>query len=111
MSYDIPFIGKRLFLKNVKKIVPSITAKDLKLAKGIGGMRLQRIDVNKQELELGEGKIIGDNIIFNMTPSPGASVCLYNAMRDASHVVEFFGNEFSFKEDQMKTELIDSQKD
>ena len=108
--YDLPYIGKRLFVKNVSKIVPSITAKDLKLGKGIGGMRLQRVDVEKQSLELGEGKIIGDNIIFNMTPSPGASVCLFNAMRDGEVVAGMLDNaRFSTK--QMKHDLIDSQKD
>lgn len=89
MTYDLPLIGKYLFIKNVKKIVPTVRAKDLRLAKGVGGMRLQRININTGEMEMGEGKIIGDNIIFNMTPSPGASVCLFNAKRDAEVVRGF----------------------
>jgi malate dehydrogenase (quinone) len=58
-------------------------------ARGYGGMRLQRVDTRTRELLLGEGKIVGDDIIFNMTPSPGASVCLYNAMRDAEQIAKF----------------------
>ncbi|MAQ77058.1 FAD-dependent oxidoreductase [Candidatus Campbellbacteria bacterium] len=109
-SYDIPWIGKRLFVKNVKKIVPSISASDLRLGKGVGGMRLQRVDVHNQSLELGEGKIIGDNIIFNMTPSPGASVCLYNGMRDAETVTEMLGEGYRFNKQDMERDFILSQK-
>ena len=108
-SYDIPYIGKRLFVKNVQKIVPTITASDLKLGKGIGGMRLQRVDVKKKTLELGEGKITGDNIIFNMTPSPGASVCLFNAMNDAKTVAEMLGGGARFNKVDMERDFITSQ--
>lgn len=106
--YDLPYIGKRLFVKNVSKIVPSIGAKDLRLGQGIGGMRLQRVNVEKGTLEMGEGKIIGDNILFNMTPSPGASVCLYNAMRDGETVAGML-NDVRFNAQDMKRDLIDSQ--
>jgi malate dehydrogenase (quinone) len=102
--YEIPFLGRRLFVKQVQKIVPTVKAKDLKKAKGYGGMRLQRVNVYTKELLLGEGKIIGENIIFNMTPSPGASVCLYNAQRDTEKIMEFLP-EYSFAKDQMKHEL------
>ncbi len=39
--YDIPLIGKRFFLREVQKIVPSIQLSDLQLAKGYGGIRPQ----------------------------------------------------------------------
>lgn len=109
-AYDIPYIGKRLFVKNVSKIVPSITASDLTLGKGIGGMRLQRVNVKNKTLEMGEGKIIGDNIIFNMTPSPGASVCLFNAMKDGETVAAMIDGA-RFNAQDMKRDYIDSQKD
>ncbi len=67
-------------------------------------MRLQRVDIKSRKLLLGEGKIIGENIIFNMTPSPGASVCLYNAMRDAEQIIKF-DNNFSFNKNQMLSDL------
>ena len=96
---------KYLFLKQVQKIVPALQAKDLTRAKGYGGMRLQRVDTTTHELLLGEGKIIGDNCIFNMTPSPGASVCLYNAKRDAEQIMTFFGSEFNFDQARFEAEF------
>ena len=103
--YDIPIIGKYFFVKNVQKIVPTIQARDLKKAKGFGGMRLQRVDTKTHELQLGEGKIIGDNIIFNMTPSPGASVCLFNGMRDAEKLMEFFAGAYQFDKCRMEDDF------
>ena len=106
--YEIPGIGTKLFVKNVQKIVPSMKASDLRIAKGFGGMRLQRVDIRTQELQLGEGKIVGDNILFNMTPSPGASVCLYNAWRDSKQVVEFLGGDAKFEAEKMKKDFSDN---
>ncbi|MCI0542587.1 hypothetical protein L0Y69_02450, partial [bacterium] len=77
-------IGKRLFARNVRKIVPMISTRDITFAKGVGGMRMQIIDKKSRELMFGEGKITGDNIIFNLTPSPGASACIANAYRDVN---------------------------
>jgi len=103
--YDIPIVGKYFFVKNVQKIAPTIKASDLRKAKGFGGMRLQRVDTKTHELQLGEGKIIGDNIIFNMTPSPGASVCLFNGMRDAEKLMEFFGGVYQFEKCAMENDF------
>ena len=75
LLYEIPFLAPYFFARQVRKIVPSARARDFTRAHGFGGMRLQRVNTRTHELLLGEGKIIGDNIIFNMTPSPGASVC------------------------------------
>ena len=105
MLYELPWIGTQMFIKNVRKIVPTMTAKDVREAKGYGGMRLQRVDTNTKELLLGEGKILGDHAIFNMTPSPGASVCLYNAMRDARTIAGFLSDETIFDEERMRAEL------
>ena len=105
MLYELPWLGKRMLVKNVQKIIPEMCACDLQKAKGYGGMRLQRVDTTTHELQLGEGKIIGDNIIFNMTPSPGASVCLYNAMRDAEHVVSFLGENVQFDKARMQNDF------
>ena len=103
--YEIPYVGTYFFIHNIKKIVPAIKARDISRAKGFGGMRLQRVDVTKNELQLGEGKIIGERIIFNMTPSPGASVCLYNGMRDAEQIVQFFGGQYHFDKERLIAEL------
>jgi len=104
-SYDIPFFGKRFFLKDVQKIVPSAKAKDIRLGKNIGGIRPQIVDTKNKKMNMGEAKIVGDKIIFNVTPSPGASVCLDNAKNDARKVVEFLGKKSKFDEKRMKEEL------
>lgn len=96
--YDWPIIGRWLFLKSARKIIPSLKFNDLKYAYGIGGIRPQIVDVNQKKLLLGEVKIIGKNIIFNMTPSPGASVCLKTAEEDVKKVIEFFNGRYNFND-------------
>lgn len=105
--YDIPVIGKKLFLKEVKKIVPSISLKQLQLAKGYGGIRPQIVNLNTQRLELGEAKIVGENIVFNITPSPGASTCLHNAEVDTEKILSFLGTEYTFNQEQFLNDLAD----
>lgn len=106
MLYELPWVGNHLFLVNVKKIIPTIKSRDIRVAKGYGGMRLQRVDTNTHELQLGEGKILGDNIIFNMTPSPGASVSLYNALRDTEQIMKFFNGQYKFDLLRMEKDLV-----
>lgn len=99
-SYDLPWVGKIIFLKEVQKIVPSVRAKDLQFGEGIGGIRPQIVNTKTKKLEMDEAKIIGENIIFNITPSPGASVCLKNAEKDARKIVEFLSEKYAFDEDR-----------
>lgn len=96
IGYDLPLIGKWLFLKSARKIVPALQYGDLRFAKGSGGIRPQVVNVNAQKLEMGEAEIVGDKILFNITPSPGASVCLKNAEQDALKIINFLGPLFSF---------------
>ena len=105
--YDVPLIGKRLFFKEVRKIVPSIQLHDLHLAKGYGGIRPQVVNLKTRRLELGEAKIIGENILFNITPSPGASTCLQNAELDAEKIISFLGQEYKFAQQQFLKDLGD----
>lgn len=104
--YDIPFFGKRLFIQQVQKIVPTLLASDITKAKGFGGMRMQTVNKQTRSLELGEKKIIGDNIIFNSAPSPGASICLGNAEKDARTIINFLGKKYSFDEKLFEQELV-----
>lgn len=83
LLYDVPFLGKWFFIKKVRKIVPTIRWQDLEYGWGLGGIRPQVIDSEKGEMIMGEVKITEKGIIFDVTPSPGASVCLANAERDA----------------------------
>ncbi len=95
-AYEIPNIGKKLFLREVQKIIPSLRAQDLRYAKGFGGLRPQIIDKDKQQLILGEAHIDTDEgLIFNITPSPGASTCLQNSLRDSQKICQYFDMDFS----------------
>ena len=105
--YDIPLIGKRLFFKEVQTIVPSIRLSDLHLAKGYGGIRPQVVNLKTKRLELGEAKIVGENILFNITPSPGASTCLQNAESDTEKVISFLGQGYTFDKQRFLKDLED----
>jgi malate dehydrogenase (quinone) len=104
--YDLPYIGKRLFIKQIRKIVPGIKLNELKFAKGVGGTRPQIVNNTTRKLEMGEAKLTGDKIIFNITPSPGASTCLGNAYSDTSKIVEFLDNKFNFDNEAFEKDLI-----
>jgi len=105
--YDFPWIGKRAFLKEIRKIVPKVKLEEIKFAKNVGGTRPQIINNETRKLELGEAKIVGKNIIFNITPSPGASTCLGNAFEDTSKLMEFLSNRFTFNRDQFERDLVE----
>jgi malate dehydrogenase (quinone) len=104
--YDLPLIGKRLFIKEVRKIVPSLKLSELKYAKGIGGTRPQIVNNTTRKLEMGEAKLSGEKIIFNITPSPGASTCLGNAYSDTQKIIEFLGNKFKFDKKAFEKDLM-----
>lgn len=103
--FDMPFVGKYMFIQEVRKIVPSIKLSELKFRKMVGGIRPQIVNTNEKKLVMGEAKIIGDQIIFNITPSPGASVCLQNAYNDTQSVIGFLGKGFRFDMKQFEKEL------
>ena len=93
--FEIPGLRERLFLRDARKIVPSLQLKDITFAKGFGGIRPQLIDKNSRQLLLGEARInSGEGVIFNMTPSPGATTCLGNAEMDLREIVAYLGCHF-----------------
>lgn len=98
LVYDLPNLGTRAFLPQVKKVVPTATFEDLEPARGYGGIRPQIVDTENRSLDMGEATIEGEDVIFNITPSPGASTCLQNAKRDAKSVVEFLDGDYAFDE-------------
>jgi malate dehydrogenase (quinone) len=85
-----------LFLQDARKIVPSLKYKDLHFGKGLGGIRPQVVNTITKKLEMGEAEIVGGNILFNITPSPGASVSLKNAEQDTLKIIGFFKSKFNF---------------
>ncbi|MDF1874466.1 FAD-dependent oxidoreductase [Sulfurimonas sp. SAG-AH-194-I05] len=104
--FEVPFINKKLFLQDARKIVPSLGADDITYAKGFGGVRPQILDKKNQKLMLGEASIdTGEGIIFNMTPSPGATSCLGNALRDVHIICTYLNLEFD--EEAFNNELTE----
>lgn len=103
--FEIPYINRRFFAKNVQKIVPSLKANDIEYAEGFGGVRPQVVDKIAGEIILGEASINDiEGIVFNMTPSPGATSCLGNAKKDAQSVCQYLGAKFD--EDKFVKELM-----
>jgi malate dehydrogenase (quinone) len=105
--FDLPYFGKRSFLKEIRKIVPSIKLEEISFAKKVGGTRPQIINNTLRRLEMGEAKLVGERIIFNITPSPGASTCLGNAYEDTVKLMEFLDNKFVFNKAQFETDLAE----
>jgi len=106
--FEIPYLNKRLFLKDARKIVPGLQLDEFRYAEGFGGVRPQVLNKDEQKLMLGEASINpGDGILFNMTPSPGATSCLGNAERDLRIVVKHLGK--SFNEELFKQELTEGE--
>lgn len=95
--FDFPLIGKKLFIKEVKKIIPTIKLADLEYGHGLGGIRPQVVNTTEKKMEMGEAKIKGKGVIFDITPSPGASVCLENARKN-SIIISDYLKDASFDE-------------
>ncbi len=94
-AYEVPHFGRALFTKEVQKIVPSIKSTDLRIAKGFGGLRPQIIDKDKEQLVLGEAHIgTEEGLIFNITPSPGASTCLHQGLQDVERICAYLHADF-----------------
>jgi len=104
--FEVPYINKKLFVKDARKIVPSLQLDDIEYAEGFGGVRPQVLDKKNQKLMLGEASVNpGTGIIFNMTPSPGATSCLGNAERDTKLVCDYLGKKFD--QDSFNKDLVD----
>jgi len=98
MLFEIPGIRTRLFLSDARKIIPQMQLSDLSFAKKIGGIRPVMIDKKNRKLHLGEAKInTRQGVIFNMTPSPGATSCLGNAQGDLKIITEHLKCSFNEK--------------
>jgi malate dehydrogenase (quinone) len=97
-------------VREIRKIVPDIQARDIEYAEGFGGIRPQLIDRRTRELKLGEVKIIdGHGIVFNMTSSPGGTSCLANAEQDMRLVARHLGAQVDW--DGFQRELLTGHED
>ncbi len=92
VMFEIPLLREYLFIDDVRKIIPLIKRSDLEFAPRTGGVRPVMIDKPNRKLLLGEAKINpGNGIIFNMTPSPGATSCLQNGEQDLRSIAAHLG--------------------
>ena len=106
LLFEIPGIRRMLFLRDARKIVPSIRYRDLKFARNIGGIRPQLVDRKEGKMLMGEAKIVtGEGCIFNVTPSPGGTSCLENAETDLRIIAKHLGADID--EDRLQKELFD----
>ncbi len=105
--FTLPLIGRAAFVKNIAKIIPTIKKSDLKTKKGMGGIRPQLVNKKERRLLLGAAEILGDKIIFNVTPSPGATACLQNALGMTKKIQEFFDGQIQFDETAFNRDFID----
>lgn len=109
MLFEIPLIRKIVFLKDARKIVPSLKLRDLSFARRVGGIRPQLIDKNSGKLLLGEAKIdTGIGAVFNMTPSPGGTSCVENAEIDLRIIAKHTGAKIH--EEALKRDILHEDK-
>jgi malate dehydrogenase (quinone) len=95
LLFEVPWLRRRLFLVDARKIVPDLQLDDLRFAEGYGGVRPQLIDRQNRRLMLGEVCIPArPGLSFNVTPSPGGTCCLGNAERDALAIRDHLGCQF-----------------
>lgn len=107
LLYEVPGLRRRLFVADVRKIVPDLQIDDLRFAKGYGGVRPQLIDKRQRKLLLGEVSLPAcPGLIFNVTPSPGGTCCLGNAWRDAQAIAAHLG--VSLDQSRFVQELLGS---
>ena len=104
LLFEVPWLRRRLFLADARKIVPGMQLSDLSFAEGYGGVRPQLIDKTNRRLMLGEASIAAcPGLVFNVTPSPGGTCCLGNGARDVEAIVERLGCRFD--RDRLAREL------
>ena len=95
LLFEVPWLRRRLFLADARKIVPGMQLSDLSFAEGYGGVRPQLIDKSQRRLMLGEASIPAmPGLVFNVTPSPGGTCCLGNAARDLEAIASRLGCRF-----------------
>ena len=75
-------------LKEARNLFPMLKESDIEYAYGDGGIRPQLVNMKTGELEMGVGKIPGNGIIFDITPSPGASDSVRNALVNAVYLTK-----------------------
>lgn len=94
--YEVPGISRRLIIRDIRKIVPSLTVKDIDVAHdtagGFGGARPYLVDRQTGTVVMDETKLgDGAGLLVNMTPSPGGTSCLCSGERDLRAIAGYLG--------------------
>jgi malate dehydrogenase (quinone) len=104
LLFEVPWLRRRLFLADARKIVPDMQLGDLSFAEGYGGVRPQLINKPERRLMLGEARISArPGLVFNVTPSPGGTCCLGNAADDVAAIARRLGCRFD--QERLQREL------
>lgn len=105
--FKLPFVGKRIFARlEAQKLIPAILARHLRLVKGAGGIRGQLVDkatytmADTTRIEAPEG--VHANCV--VSPSPGATACIWNALLSLLNHCRWQGE--TFYEEQMFADLF-----
>lgn len=106
LVYEIPYFGPRAYAKMCQKIIPTLEYRDFKNSKTKAGIRPQLINNQTRKLQMGEIEIEGENILFNITPSPGATACIKNAAKSVQKTVNFFDESITFNEESFRKDFL-----
>lgn len=94
--YEVPGLSRRLIIRDIRKIVPSLTPGDIAHAHDtagvFGGVRPLLIDRTTGALVADKTKLgDGAGLIVNMTPSPGGTSCLCSGEQDMRALARHLG--------------------
>ncbi|MCS6786942.1 MAG: FAD-dependent oxidoreductase [Thiobacillaceae bacterium] len=105
LLYELPLLGVRAFVREARKILPDLRVVELRYAHGHGGLRPQLLDLEARRLHFGPAKIaVADGLLFNITPSPGATSCLANAVEDAAGITAQLGRRL--RQEEIERDLM-----
>ncbi|OGZ07264.1 MAG: hypothetical protein A3C93_05490 [Candidatus Lloydbacteria bacterium RIFCSPHIGHO2_02_FULL_54_17] len=100
LSYRIPILGKWLVLRKAQRIIPTLRYRDLTWRRNAGGIRPQIVDLSTKKLIMGSVTITGEEngepLIYNSTPSPGASISVANGVRDVETMLRVLDGRYVF---------------
>lgn len=90
----LPWVGRSLFARACRRIVPTLTAADCSFARPIGGTRPQLVDIDARAFAPAGTRIAEDGMLVVVAPSPGASTALAAAADDAAYLCNHLGARF-----------------
>ncbi len=104
----LPIVGKREFLRQVRRFIPLMQLSDLTFADGAGGVRGQLIDTTNGTMSKATRIPTPEGMPANFiaAPSPGASVSGGNAVRSVRNHVKWLGPDYWFDEEAMRADLL-----